>query len=505
MSKAIEDLAKAINLGQQAVEILSKSHVSRYTRQNGTAVKEHEDSRQANLDYPQMKNAIKGHLDDLKKKGYKEIDHQHFADGIHTTPEQAEHHHHFLEDKDGNRAAVYHHQQRDGKHTVGKTNDGKVPTHPIGTKYLHVPEKWTDTEDIRKSHVKEYTRTTASGASVQVKEHDDKRQAAEEATKAADKHQAGMDWGKPDTKKLQKLHHDAAKKHIDAMEAAHQAGDGESMRHHFHKASMHLGAAGSAGTFHRKDAADNAKAQTAMADHISAIAAKHKGEKTAHDLDHGSSIHLLAMEQHQRASAAHSAHHNSVYGAPEADEANSKAEGHQAAARDHGKSVQHFSGIAIKASDHAYNIGKAADKSKNPEDHKDAAALHRHAASLDYDSEGRAEHEAKAAEHDKKATATDKPAEKKQSASDVLEQAGLKHKPGEGYRPELDPYQNHYGSVPHSVVHQHLEDAGYKYTKKGADWHEYSRSSHAGADRITLYGEGKTIKRATRYSGPHRD
>ena len=258
------------------------------------------------------------------------------------------------------------------------------------------------TETLLKSHVKEYTRTTASGASVQVKEHDDKRQAAEEATKAADKHQAGMDWSKPDTKKLQELHHDAAKKHIDAMEAAHQAGDGESMRHHFHKASMHLGAAGSAGTFHRKDAADNAKAQTAMADHISAIAAKHKGEKTAHDLDHGSSIHLLAMEQHQRASAAHSAHHNSVYGTPEADEANSKAEGHQSAAREHGKSVQHFSGIAIKASDHAYNIGKAADKSKNPEDHKEAAALHRHAASLDFDSEGRAEHEAKAKEHEKK-------------------------------------------------------------------------------------------------------
>lgn len=269
------------------------------------------------------------------------------------------------------------------------------------------------TETLLKSHVKEYTRTTASGASIQVKEHDDKRQAAEEATKAADKHQAGMDWSKPDTKKLQKLHHDAAKKHIDAMEAAHQAGDGESMRHHFHKASMHLGAAGSAGTFHRKDAADNAKAQTAMADHISAIAAKHKGEKTAHDLDHGSSIHLLAMEQHQRASAAHSAHHNSVYGTPEADEANSKAEGHQAAARDHGKSVQHFSGIAIKASDHAYNIGKAADKSNNPEDHKEAAALHRHAATLDYDSEGRAEHEAKAAEHEKKAKAAEKPADSK--------------------------------------------------------------------------------------------
>ncbi len=32
------------------------------------------------------------------------------------------------------------------------------------------------TEQLQKSHVKGYTRTTASGATVQVKEHDDSRQ-----------------------------------------------------------------------------------------------------------------------------------------------------------------------------------------------------------------------------------------------------------------------------------------------------------------------------------------
>ena len=169
-------------------------------------------------------------------------------------------------------------------------------------------------ETLKKSHIKEYTRTTASGASIQVKEHDDKRQAAENATAAADKHQAGMDWSKPDTKKLQELHHDAAKKHIDAMESAHQAGDGESMRHHFHKASMHLGAAHSAGTFKRGGEAEHAKKISDMAEHVSAVAMKHKGEMSSHDLDHGSSIHLLAMEQHRRASAAHSAHHNAAMG-----------------------------------------------------------------------------------------------------------------------------------------------------------------------------------------------
>jgi hypothetical protein len=216
-------------------------------------------------------------------------------------------------------------------------------------------------EILSKSHVKEYTRTTASGASVQVKEHDDSRQ-AHQATKTA--------------KTLSKEADTAGTKesHIAAAEAHDKA---------FHE--------------HRQ-ARENHTGED--------VAAKHKGEKTAHDLDHGSSIHLLAMEQHQRASAAHSAYHNSVYGTPEADEANSKAEGHQSAVRDHGKAVQHFSGIAIKASDHAYNIGKAADKSKNPGDHKEAAEAHRNAAKLDWDSESRAEHEAKAAEHDKKAEKT---------------------------------------------------------------------------------------------------
>lgn len=47
MSKATEDLQKAIALGQQAVEVLQKSHVKSYTKQDGTVVKEHDYKRQA--------------------------------------------------------------------------------------------------------------------------------------------------------------------------------------------------------------------------------------------------------------------------------------------------------------------------------------------------------------------------------------------------------------------------------------------------------------------------
>ena len=49
MSNEIEDLTKAINLGQQAVEGLSKSHVKEYTRTTASGasvqVKEHDDRR----------------------------------------------------------------------------------------------------------------------------------------------------------------------------------------------------------------------------------------------------------------------------------------------------------------------------------------------------------------------------------------------------------------------------------------------------------------------------
>jgi hypothetical protein len=100
------------------------------------------------------------------------------------------------------------------------------------------------------------------------------------------------------------------------------------------------------------------------------------------------------------------------------------------------------------------------------------------------------------------------------SAHDALEQAGLKHSPGSGYKPELDPYQTHKGNATHAEVHKHLTAAGYRYTSKGNDkfgpegeqaWHSYDRSSHGGNDKITLHGDGNKITRAVRYAGPHRD
>lgn len=96
------------------------------------------------------------------------------------------------------------------------------------------------TETLLKSHVKEYTRTTASGASVQVNEHDDKRQAAEEATKAAEK-PAGSKFRSGSAK------YQAADK--EAFEAGDKA---KTKEDHAKAAALHLKAAGHA----EKDSAD---------------------------------------------------------------------------------------------------------------------------------------------------------------------------------------------------------------------------------------------------------
>jgi len=48
MEKQLEELNKACSIAEKAgVEMLKKSHISGYTRQDGSQVAEHEDSRQA--------------------------------------------------------------------------------------------------------------------------------------------------------------------------------------------------------------------------------------------------------------------------------------------------------------------------------------------------------------------------------------------------------------------------------------------------------------------------
>lgn len=267
----------------------------------------------------------------------------------------------------------------------------------------------TQTEALLKSHVKEYTRTTASGAAIQVKEHDDKRQAALNASKFAEESQAKHNWDDPKgTKTVAASHADAAHAHVLALR---HASTNEQINEHMHAASRHLQANHSMENFHRGNEEKHAENSSNHAHEITrhAFSESHddKGnELPSHDsatLNKRSSLHMLAMEQHQRASAAYMALANKHYGKPEEKEAQKKADFHTGEARAHGKEVQRLSNITISARDKAYAASDKAKKSGTTDDHKAAADAHREAAKLDFDSEGSAEHEAKAAEHDKKA------------------------------------------------------------------------------------------------------
>ncbi|KAA0888739.1 hypothetical protein [Oryzomonas rubra] len=413
--KEVDDLNKAIaETTAAATSLLQKSHVKAYTRTTASGatvqVKEHDDSRNPN---------IIGQ-----------------ATGMN--------------DKAPEKATSFNHNGKEYQSTgkEGTSNHDGRPVREFEADDGH--RVWLDHHANVHADSKEEADEHHKGKADSAKEYDNKRQDAEKASAAADKHQAGMNWGKPDMKKLQALHHDAAKKHIDAMEAAHRAGDGEAMRDHYYKASVHLGAGQSAGTFNRKDAEHNAKAQSDMAEHIGKIADQHKTEHNAHSLNHGASIHLLAAEQHRRAQDAHShAANQSGFGSEHFDEHIESSNFHKDKAKEHGSKAVDIAGVATKANDKAYAASEKAKRSGKPEDHKAAAEAHREAAKLDYDSEGKADHEAKAAEHDKKA----KPAKEDTGRGGKTTLADLKKHPNWS---ESD--------------HQHLKSKGYSHDEIKDIW-----------------------------------
>ena len=76
----------------------------------------------------------------------------------------------------------------------------------------------TLTEALRKSHIKEHTRVSASGAVSQVKAYDDRRQAAEHATGAAEKSQSKVNWDKAKSaREAGEAHIKAGHAHVEAL------------------------------------------------------------------------------------------------------------------------------------------------------------------------------------------------------------------------------------------------------------------------------------------------
>lgn len=394
-----------------------------------------------------------------------------------------------------------------------------------------------EAETLLKAHVKQYARKDGTV----VKEHDDSRQ-AHAASSAANDHHSRMKFDDPkDMGQNAKLHHDAAMKHIAAWQKGRAAGD-ESAKEHYYRASHHLSVAHSSRTFQPGNEGPAAQEATKTAEHISKLANKHQVEHTAESLDVGSGMHLMAAEAHQRAhqalESAFFRNHNDTAARAGFEK---QMQVHKDAAAEHGNKAREITGVTTKATDKARTLGEHA---KTAEDHIAASRAHAEAAKVNYDSEGRAEHEkaakwhagqAKKAEKDiagakgkpdsgdkEKAAGGEKQGEKGEQKKDgkrtpaheVLEQAGLKHSPGKGYKPEADPYQTHKGNVRHKEIHEKLKAAGYRYTQKGKDthgvegekeWHAYDRSIRGVNDTITLRGEGTKITRATRYTGPQRD
>ena len=265
-------------------------------------------------------------------------------------------------------------------------------------------------EVLQKSHVKEHTRTSASGAVSQVAAYDDKRQKAAAATSAANTAHSKVNIDRPASMMTAaEEHNKAARAHIDALKEAHASGKGnEEINEHDHAASRHLQAAHSLRSFHKDHAERHAKDATETANHLTAAAYDHdtgqKGkEATDRSLNAGSALHLMAKESHDRAAEAHLAIANKHFGTDKGQKHIDVAMGHRDKAAHHGKEIQAQTGVSIRARDFAHSLSEKAKKSGKKEDHADAAHMHHVAASLDWDSETKAEHEASAKDHEAKA------------------------------------------------------------------------------------------------------
>lgn len=376
------DLEKAT----KDAEELAKAHVKQYQRKTKsggvTTVKEHDDSRQKKA------GGLPGHWRDA---------HDHAVNlSEQAWNGQAEH-------KDA--VAALKHSAKlhmDAESAADRDGDDKAAEHH--------GDKARDQLTRAKQHLEEVKRggkpRAASGA-------------ADKLMAAAEKHQADMDWGNPDTAGAAKKYSAAAIAHIQAMEEAAGAKDSESQRHHYYKATTALSHAHSMSTFQKGNEEATAKQATSLAKHISGIANKQRGEDNGHDLDHGSALHLLAAEQHGRAAEAHMAMANKQADSKTLSKEHTKlAEAHRNQQIAHGKEVQRLAGISIRATEAARAAGKAA---KSPEQHKLASEAHKHAAALTWDRESKAEHEKMAGYHNEQAKMAGKvgrPTHKKTQAPD---------------------------------------------------------------------------------------
>jgi len=84
------------------------------------------------------------------------------------------------------------------------------------------------------------------------------------------------------------------------------------------------------------------------------------------------------------------------------------------------------------------------------------------------------------------------------SGADVLKKAGLAHKPGSGYKPELNAYQSYAPAkpVPHENIVQHLKANGFKPS--------YQQGSGKYMDKLSPMMGGLHVSSWERSPGPYQ-
>jgi hypothetical protein len=226
-----------------------------------------------------------------------------------------------------------------------------------------------------------------------------KSEVADKASRDTAVHARGESGYEEAHSKAAMLHEKAGEAHLQA----HAEGKGSE---HYHAASRHFGMS----VDHAKESMGN----QGTYDHASKIAGRLSEHADAHKLednyqshDQHAAKHLLAIEAHGRAREAatkmgttasanqYPANHHFL----KADAHRTKIEHHRA---EMAKGHDEIS-LRAKQAESASRATLAPDGGAKV--HEEAAAAHRHAAAIQYDSEVRGQHEAKAAHHDEQAAA----------------------------------------------------------------------------------------------------
>jgi hypothetical protein len=197
------------------------------------------------------------------------------------------------------------------------------------------------------------------------------------------------------------LHEKAGEAHLQA----HAEGKGSE---HYHAASRHFGqSVDHVGESH--GAAGKYEHAAKIAGHLGEHADAHKLEDNYQSHDQHAAKHLMAIEAHGQAREAAQA--NASRSLTNGDE--EKAASYQGKADAHHAKVNHHRAEMAKGHDEINLRAKRAESASRAtlapaggaKVHEEAAAAHRHAAAIQYDSEVRGQHEAKAAHHDEQAAA----------------------------------------------------------------------------------------------------